>query len=508
MTLATDGAAVGPVPLAPARAEGSLGTLWLLIGCFTLLRLVLAATVPLLPEEAYYWTWSRYLAGSYFDHPPLASYAIAATTAVLGTSAFAIKMAAVLWSLGCNVLWMRLLLDAYRDVGRTAWTLLALNLTIVYEALGVGATPDGPLLFCWTGAIWALTRLAVTARGEWWYAFGMFAGLACISKYTGALLFVVAGVFLVIAPAQRRWLLRPQPYLAVLVAVVLFSPVLLWNAEHGWASLAFQSTRRFAEMDGFRPRYLAALVATQMLVVTPYLFVVALAAVGTSVRRLARGVLSDTDLALLLSGLLPLVLFVAVSIASNSKVQWLAPAWWSLICLGVGDVMGTSRRSRLRAGLASSALLLAAAAAIVLVPSIPLPVRANTWDGWRMVAARVDKLEAGLHAQGVESFVFTPDYRGSSMLWFFRDGHRRTYAQDILGERALQYDYFPQERALRGATGLFVTSAQSRLDFDEARLRRHFRSVELADTVQAGSDGQADRRFEIWRCTGYLGPHP
>ena len=94
------------------------------------------------------------------------------------------------------------------------------------------------------------------------------------------------------------------------------------------------------------------------------------------------------------------------------------------------------------------------------------------------------------------------------MLWFFRDGHRRTYAQEILGERALQYDYFPQERDLRGATGLFVTSAQSRADFDPARLRRHFRTVELADTVQAGPPGQTDRRFEIWRCAGYLGPHP
>ena len=148
MKLATEGVAVAPMPLVPARAEWSLGTLWLLIGFFTLLRLVLAAAVPLLPEEAYYWTWSRYPAASYFDHPPLASYAIAATTAVLGSSAFAVKLAAVLWSIGWNVLWMRLLLDAYRDVRRTAWTLIALNLTIVYEALGVGATPDGPLLFC------------------------------------------------------------------------------------------------------------------------------------------------------------------------------------------------------------------------------------------------------------------------------------------------------------------------------------------------------------------------
>jgi hypothetical protein len=33
----------------------------LLITGFTLLRLLLAATLPLLPQEAYYWSWSRHL---------------------------------------------------------------------------------------------------------------------------------------------------------------------------------------------------------------------------------------------------------------------------------------------------------------------------------------------------------------------------------------------------------------------------------------------------------------
>src|SRR5512136_552597 len=69
-----------------------------LIAAFTLLRIVLAAVLPLTPQEAYYWLWSRHLAWSYFDHPPLASYSIALTTAVLGSTSFGIKMAAVGWS--------------------------------------------------------------------------------------------------------------------------------------------------------------------------------------------------------------------------------------------------------------------------------------------------------------------------------------------------------------------------------------------------------------------------
>ena len=101
-----------------------------LVAGFTLLRLVLAAAVPLLPQEAYYWTWSRHLNWSYFDHPPLAAYGIALTTALLGNTVFGIKCAAVLWSLGWNLLWARLVLDLYGDRRIAFWSLLALNLTV------------------------------------------------------------------------------------------------------------------------------------------------------------------------------------------------------------------------------------------------------------------------------------------------------------------------------------------------------------------------------------------
>ena len=74
------------------------------------------------------------------------------------------RLAAVLWSLGWNLLWARLILDMYADRRLAFWTLAALNLTVVYEAFGVGPTPDAPLLFAWTGAIWAVWRLEPERR--------------------------------------------------------------------------------------------------------------------------------------------------------------------------------------------------------------------------------------------------------------------------------------------------------------------------------------------------------
>jgi hypothetical protein len=505
LTIAIDNSPVNQLTLPLSRVP----PLAAVIGAFLVLRLVLAATAPLLPQEAYYWTWSRYPALSYFDHPPLASYAIGVTTAVFGQTTFGVKSAAVLWSLGWNVLWARLILDAYRDERLAAWSLLALNLTLIYELLGFGPTPDGPLLFAWIGAIWAIQRVAATGLGRWWLVAGVFTGLACVGKYTGALIPVITLVFLLLAPAQRRWLRRPEPYLALLLAAAIFSPVVVWNVQHDGASFAFQSTRRLNEMAGLKPRFFFVLLATQCLVVTPYLFVVSLAAAWRGVREFIARRIDERDLMLLVSALVPIVICAVVSFRANAKIQWLAPAWWSLIVLAVRHVLARPQAlRRFTLGLASSAALVAAGVAVALIPDLPIPGDFNSWSGWSEAADRVDREEAAIRAQGADTFVFAPNYKISSLVWFHRSRPERTYAQDILGQRALQFDYFPPGRPLRGATGLLVISdqAQSKVDLDE--VATHFATLERIAVLETGALGRKTRTIEIWRGTDYRGPRP
>jgi len=291
----------------------------LLIAGFTLLRLLLAGTLPLLPEEAYYWSWSRHLDWSYFDHPPLATYSMALSTAVFGQTVFGIKAAAVLWSLGWNLLWARLILDMYADRRLAFWTIAALNLTVMYEAFGIGPTPDSPLFFAWTGAIWSVWRLSQTGDGKWWFAAGAFVGLSWLAKYSGVLLLPVVFLYLLTSSRQRHWLRKPQPYIAVLLAAAIFSPVLVWNAQHDWASLAFQGSRRVGEMGGFKPRYFVVLVATQFLMLTPYLFVVAIGALVRGAREWFAGRPEDRERLLLLSAAVPIALFTLISFRSLVK---------------------------------------------------------------------------------------------------------------------------------------------------------------------------------------------
>ena len=73
-------------------------------------------------------------------------------------------------------------------------------------------------------------------------------------------------LFLIVDRGSRKWLRRPEPYLAVLISLVVFSPVIYWNAQNGWASFVFQSSRRLARQPEFG---LFDLLGAMILLVTP-----------------------------------------------------------------------------------------------------------------------------------------------------------------------------------------------------------------------------------------------
>ena len=211
---------------------------------------------------------------------------------------------------------------------------------------------------------------------------------------------------------------------------------------------------------------------------------------------------------LLFSAAVPLVLFTAVSFRSLVKVNWLAPAYWSLIILGIHQLLlrGASLR-RLAWGLGSSAVLVGGALAVAVTPNLPFIGDLNSWSGWKEAAQRVDQASRAARAEGQATFVFAPNYKISSLLRFHLPGQPRTYAQDIYGVRALQFDYFPLDSDLKGATGILVLSDQSNSKLDLARVAPYFDALERLDVVETKSFGRVTRRVEIYRGTNYKG-HP
>lgn len=246
---------------------------WLLgLLALTVLRLVVAALIPLLPDEAYYWVWSRALAGGYPDHPPMVALWIRAGTALAGNGALGVRLLAPLSAALGSLMLARAAEDILPGRGAGVRAAVLLNATLL---LGVGAvtmTPDTPQIFFWTATIWALGRVLATGHARWWLVAGLACGATLVSKYTGFLLLGGVFLWLLAHPTGRAWLRTIWPWLAALLALVLFAPVLEWNAAHGWVSFVRQGGRVFSWQPARAAQFLGELIGGQLGLATPIIF--------------------------------------------------------------------------------------------------------------------------------------------------------------------------------------------------------------------------------------------
>jgi len=479
---------------------------WRALLAFTLLRIILAMVTLLTPQEAYYWSWSRAMDWSFFDHPPMATYMIWLTTHIFGQTTFGIKFAAVLYFLGTYIIWAKLVQEIFQKDHLTFVVVFALNSTIIYELYGFVISPDSPLLMFWSLAIFMIWRLAKTQDAKYWYWAGLAMGLSWLSKYSGIFLVPSVLLFLLLSKENRRWLATPHPYLAGLVAIVIFLPVLYWNSTHDWVSFAFQGSRRVGGLHGLGLRYFGELIGSQLFMLTPFIFgFFVWGCVKILPKVLKKQPMPDGELLLFSSGAILLPFFTLVSFKSLVKMNWLVPAYWSWLILFLNGYLSENRsRKVMKVGLVSSLVFYALGLAVILIPNVPLG-DGNTWSGWRETAAKVDSISKTLSVTGEKSFVFSTNYKVSSLLRFYLKGQPETFAQNVFGEGALQFDYWRSPRTLQGKTGILVVDDRREYRFKRKKIEPWFEKIEKIDELNFANFGQHTRRIQIFRCTNYRG---
>jgi 4-amino-4-deoxy-L-arabinose transferase-like glycosyltransferase len=233
-------------------------TRWLLLGA-ALVHLLLASSFHLSPDETQYTLYSAHLDWSFFDHPPLVGWLQWPWGALGGTDLLMRVVPMASWLLGALAL-LALTATMYPGVAlapRAALLLWALS--PIPHLLGVALVPDSLLLpiicasmvFCWQ-----LCDVRQLQRTSLWLGLGLCLGLAGLTKYT-AILIALGAVLALLISHGPRLLARPGPWLAVLLAALLISPVLLWNATHDWISLAYQFSHAAGGADWRFSRVLA-----------------------------------------------------------------------------------------------------------------------------------------------------------------------------------------------------------------------------------------------------------
>jgi len=339
--------------------------LLLLIVLGAALRLVFARMMGLGIDESYAVATARHLQLSYFDHPPLSWWLIWAAANLFGND-IGIVVRLPFIALFAVTTWLMYRLGETLFSARAGlWAAIALNCAPVFGVTSASwVLPDGPLDCAMLGATLCLARATSSGKWRWWIGAGLCAGLALLSKYTAALGIAGAVLYLLTQPRDRRWLLCVEPYAAALIALALFSPVLIWNAQHEWASFAFQGGR--ADGARFHPLAPFLTLAGEAIFLLPWIW---LPLMLVLVRAIRSGPGRRADWLLSCLGAVPILFFFVVAFWAKDRVafHWAAPGYLVLFpLLGreiAAKLAGGNRSARLRFG--ASALLIATAFLIV-----------------------------------------------------------------------------------------------------------------------------------------------
>jgi 4-amino-4-deoxy-L-arabinose transferase-like glycosyltransferase len=387
------------------------------------LRLVAAAWTPLTFDEAYYWMWSQHPAFGYYDHPPMVAFVIRAGTVIAGDTELGVRLVSILTALPMSFAVYRSASILFGGQRVAATATILLNVTLMAAVGTLVVTPDAPLLVASSFVLFFLAKVLETGRGAWWLAVGIAVGAALLSKYTALFFGPAIVIWLASVPKLRRWLVSPWPWLGGLVALVLFSPVILWNADHHWVSFIKQMGR--ARIEDFKPTFIAELIPTQIAFATPLIWI--LGAMGLYAlwtqkagAKAARSLINAMFWTIA-------VYFTWHSLHARVEANWFAPVYPAFAIAAA--VAGHLTRWQVREQrLANFCLRWAAPAGILMF--VLLVVQANT--GWlsgyrrdatvRSVGVGWRELAAGIEAVRVHTgagCVLAPDYGTTGWLAFY-----------------------------------------------------------------------------------------
>jgi 4-amino-4-deoxy-L-arabinose transferase-like glycosyltransferase len=490
--------------LLSARHSPDAAALGLII-VFLGFRLVLAATLGLGVDESYAIANARELELSYFDHPPL-HYWIAHAFMPLVGDGRALRLPFIILFAGSSWLLYRLTRRLFGDWAGV-WAMLALNLSAFFTlSAGGWIVPDGALFFFLLAAALTLANAffpAAASASPWrsWILAGIYLGLASLAKYQAVLFGFGLLLYLVSIPGRRRVLLHPAPWAGALIALAIFSPVLIWNAQHGWVSFAYQGGRGLAQ-GGLHAGNALANAAGQAVWILPWIFVPLAIAVWQALRAGRRQERSWYCLCL---GLPTIVFFTVIPLWGDRGLPHWPMSGWLMLYPILGaylDGLVAGKAAAPRRWAISSAALLVVLAAVALGQAatgygkLLFPAAFAHGDP-TLEAVAWTPLRAELKARGYldgNMFVVAPNWMDAGRIDQALDGALPVTVFGDLTE-AKNFDFSDDPKSWLGRDALVI--GRTITPDKQARLGPYFQSIEELPPVSFGRSGMREIELHI-----------
>lgn len=382
-------------------------------------RALLAALFELGNDEAYYWTYSLYPSLSYFDHPPMVAWLIRLFTFNLSINhELFVRLAAIVAGT-LNTILVFSIGKKLRDE-LTGWYAALLYTASVYCFIisGTFILPDSPQTFFWLAALRLLLDVLpdkdTSARNRKKLLIaGVLLGLGLLSKYTTGFLWMGMCIYMLLY--NRKWLSTWQFYLANVLTVVIFSPVIAWNISHSFISISYHSGRVAIAERLINADSLLTELAGELLYTNPVNLVLILSAVIAIFRgRFTSGAHDEAKL-LLWTGLPLIIVFWIVALFRNTLPHWSGPGYLTLIPMAALWLRSNTEKLFPKAVVSSLAfllLLITISVTQIKTGFIPWPAESKSITqkgeddisleliGWRHLRKEFKALTAKYESQG------------------------------------------------------------------------------------------------------------
>ena len=210
---------------------------------FIFIKLAIIKYTPLINDEAYTLTISRYFSLSYYDHPPLMTWISYLYHFFEAKEAYSFRIPHIIFGTLTSLFLYKIGFLIYsRRTGVFAAVLYFISPFFFFSG-GFFVVPDGLLNFSVAGATYFAIKIIFGNENKryFWLSLGLLLGIAFLSKYQ-SYLFALA-LFIAFIIWKKEAFLDPNFYVSLIISICGLLPVIIWNIENNFDSFNFHQTR-------------------------------------------------------------------------------------------------------------------------------------------------------------------------------------------------------------------------------------------------------------------------
>ena len=495
-----------------------------IIAVGTLFRIVAGWGIGLGFGESYYFSAALRPSMGYLDQPPLAILTASLSMYLTGAvGPLVIRLPFII--MFALTTWLIFLLGK-RLFGPWSgfYAALLFNLSAVFTlTTAIFFQPDGPLMLFWLLSVLCLLKIFFDSPVEhpyfWWAATGVTLGLTLLSKYHAIFIIFGAGMFAITFRNERHWIWHPGSYMAMVIALIIFSPTIIWNYQNNWISFVWQGSRGL-DYQGIRIDWLIRSILGQAVWLLPWIWAPLLWELFKNFRR---GPQSKERWFIAWMAVAPIAFFTLTAAYAplGYHSHWLAPGYLMLF-LSLGDTL----HKRLLQGDKKSRQWLVGSLVFTCVALTFVTTHAAT--GWsrilipQVLKKKLEKakdpsvesfdystLEAAFTKHGLfekkDLFVFTNRWFQSGKVDYALKGKRPVLCLNPDDPRSFAFWYKPEEWL--GKDGILVSSKKF-LNDPASYYGNYFSKIEFLGTVEIPRGKYIEETLYLHYMHNYHTPFP